>query len=62
MAPSATTTREARASRRAAARALLAAAAADDEEEDEGDGEAMKVLPGMRRLSAMRAPGPGAAR
>src|SRR5882757_1724382 len=59
MAPSATTTREASASRRAVARAACADGAPDDgapdaETEYERDGEAMEVLPGVRRLSAMR--------
>src|SRR5882757_9304863 len=53
IAPSATTTRVARAWRSAPARARLSASA------DERDGfgnEAMKMLPGVRRLSALRFP------
>ncbi|GGX99948.1 hypothetical protein GCM10010324_53090 [Streptomyces hiroshimensis] len=47
MAPSATTTREASASRSSEARAVLAV---------DGVNEAMEVLPGLRRLSALRLP------
>ncbi len=51
IAPSATTTREARASRSSAARAALA---------EDGDFTAMELLPGLRRLSALRLPVDGA--